>query len=204
MPRAIPTKRSPVPVTAAFFHPQGSDQWYFVYLEYGRGSTTRQIYTVKMNFNDDDGTIQPIKVGKKGRWASVRPVTDSLPNLAVSASATASSVRPNYRVAFALGPGSGTRGNLQAPSTPSTGYNGNPMDGGADDDRKRLAPDESRRAARHPPHGGVFREARRQPCLQAGILAGRKRAGSRMADMMQSFSGPRTSMKRRCRPAICG
>ena len=84
------------PGHGCFFHPQGSDQWYFVYLEYGRGGTTRQIYADKMNFNSD-GTIQPIKVTKAGvgrlRWAA-----DSSPSLALNCSAAASSTHPDYRV----------------------------------------------------------------------------------------------------------
>jgi hypothetical protein len=84
------------PGHGCFFHPQGSDQWYFVYLEYGRGGTTRQIYADKMNFNPD-GTIQPIKLTKAGVGA-LRQVADSSPNLALGGRATASSTRPNYRV----------------------------------------------------------------------------------------------------------
>ncbi|HTL74258.1 MAG TPA: family 43 glycosylhydrolase [bacterium] len=84
------------PGHGCFFHPQGSDQWYFVYLEYGRGGTTRQIYADKMNFNPD-GTIQPVKLTKTGVGA-LRPTANSAPNLALDARATASSVRPNSRV----------------------------------------------------------------------------------------------------------
>jgi glycosyl hydrolase family 43/F5/8 type C domain-containing protein len=84
------------PGHGCFFHPQGSEQWYFVYLEYGRGGTTRQIYADKMNFNPD-GTILPIKLTKAGVGA-LRPVADSSPNLAFGCRATASSVLANYRV----------------------------------------------------------------------------------------------------------
>ncbi len=79
-----------------FFHPKDSDQWYFVYLEYGRGGTTRQIYADKMNFNPD-GTIQPIQLSKAGVGA-LRSPADASPNLALRSSATASSIRQNYRV----------------------------------------------------------------------------------------------------------
>jgi len=109
------------PGHGCFFNPKGSDQWYFIYLEYGRGSTTRQIYAVKMNFNAD-GTIQPITVDKKGVGA-VRPNTETSPNLAASASATASSVRPNFRVA--LNPASGQeRVETFAPANVLDGANG--------------------------------------------------------------------------------
>jgi len=84
------------PGHGCFFHPRGSDQWYFVYLEYGRGGTTRQIYADKMNFNTD-GTIQPITLTKNGVGA-LRPTADRSPNLASSARAIASSVLPEYRV----------------------------------------------------------------------------------------------------------
>lgn len=84
------------PGHGCFFHPQGSQQWYFVYLEFGRGGTTRQIYTDKMNFNAD-GTIQPIKLTKAGVGA-LRMDTETSPDLALNCTATASSTRPNYRV----------------------------------------------------------------------------------------------------------
>lgn len=84
------------PGHGCFFHPQGSEQWYFVYLEFGRGGTTRQIYADKMNFNAD-GTIQPITLTKAGVGA-LRPNTETSQNLALDCNATASSTRPNYRV----------------------------------------------------------------------------------------------------------
>jgi hypothetical protein len=84
------------PGHGCFFHPQGSEQWYFVYLEYGRGGTTRQIYADKMNFNAD-GTIQPIKLTKAG-VGILRPDTETTPNLALDSRATASSTRQDYRV----------------------------------------------------------------------------------------------------------
>lgn len=82
-----------------FFHPQGSEQWYFVYLEFGRGGTTRQIYADKLNFNAD-GTIQTIKLTKTGVGA-LRPNTETSPNLTFDCNATASSTHPNYRVRHA-------------------------------------------------------------------------------------------------------
>ncbi|MGB8353062.1 MAG: family 43 glycosylhydrolase [Chthoniobacteraceae bacterium] len=78
------------------FHPQGDDQWYFVYLEYGRGGTTRQIYADKMNFNAD-GTIEPVKLTKQGVGA-LRPVVNKSPNLAIGKTATASSAQPDLKV----------------------------------------------------------------------------------------------------------
>lgn len=47
------------------FSPKGSDQWYFLYLEYGVGGTSRQIYANKIEFNAD-GTIRPIRLDRTG------------------------------------------------------------------------------------------------------------------------------------------
>ena len=84
------------PGHGCFFTPKGSEQWYFVYLEYGRSSTNRQIYADKMNFNAD-GTIQPVTLTKEGVGA-IRPTTRPLPNRALEAVVTASSVRPEFKV----------------------------------------------------------------------------------------------------------
>ncbi|WP_183580874.1 family 43 glycosylhydrolase [Mucilaginibacter sp. X5P1] len=43
----------------------GTDTWYFFYLEYGMGGTTRQVYANRMEFNAD-GTIKPVQVDQKG------------------------------------------------------------------------------------------------------------------------------------------
>lgn len=75
--------------------PHGSRQWYFIYLEYGRGGTNRQIYADKLNFNAD-GTLQPVKLTKSGVGA-IRPAKSSR-NLALGGIATASSTRPDYAV----------------------------------------------------------------------------------------------------------
>jgi len=84
------------PGHGCFFNPKGTDDWYFVYLEYGRSSTNRQIYADKMNFNAD-GTIQPITLTKEGVGA-IRPTSHPLPNRALAATVTASSVRPEFKV----------------------------------------------------------------------------------------------------------
>lgn len=47
------------------FNVNNSDDWIFVYLEYGIGGTSRQVYAVRMEFNAD-GTIQPLKPDRKG------------------------------------------------------------------------------------------------------------------------------------------
>jgi len=84
------------PGHGCFFSPKDSNQWYFVYLEYGRGGTNRQIYVDKMNFNPD-GTIQPIKLTKTGVGA-LRQLVDPLPNLALKRPVASSSVLPKSRV----------------------------------------------------------------------------------------------------------
>lgn len=109
------------PGHGCFFSPQDSDQWYFVYLEYGRSSTNRQIYADKMNFNPD-GTIQPIKLTKAGVGA-LRPVADPSPNLALNCKAAASSTRRNYRVPPRQDP-SHDRVETYAPANALDGYNG--------------------------------------------------------------------------------
>jgi len=47
------------------FNVQGTDDYYFAYLEYGRGSTNRQTYVNKLRFNED-GTIQPVDLTMSG------------------------------------------------------------------------------------------------------------------------------------------
>jgi hypothetical protein len=84
------------PGHGCFFQPQGSDRWYFVYLEYGRSSTNRQIFADKMDFNAD-GTIRPIKLTKAGVGA-LRPVANQSPNLASGGTAVASSSRADAPV----------------------------------------------------------------------------------------------------------
>jgi Glycosyl hydrolases family 43/F5/8 type C domain len=72
------------------FHFPGTDDFVFVYLEYGRGGTTRQVYADRMAFNDD-GTIQPVHLTHRG----IGPVGDIAQpvNLALAGTATASSER---------------------------------------------------------------------------------------------------------------
>ena len=84
------------PGHGCFFHPKDSEQWYFVYLEYGRHGMTRQIYADKIQFNVD-GTIEPIKLTKTGVGA-LRQVADASPNLALNCTATVSSKHRNQRV----------------------------------------------------------------------------------------------------------
>lgn len=70
------------------FQIPGTDDFAFVYLEYGQGGTTRQVYADRIAFNDD-GTIQPVHLTHRG----IGPIgnTPQPINLALSATATASS-----------------------------------------------------------------------------------------------------------------
>lgn len=84
------------PGHGCFFAPKGSEQWVFVYLEYSRSSTNRQIFADKMNFNPD-GTIRPINLTKAGVGA-LRSVKYQAPNLALGRTALASSTRADAPV----------------------------------------------------------------------------------------------------------
>lgn len=91
------------PGHGCFFNPQGSPRWFFVYLEYGRSSTNRQILAAEMRFNPD-GTIQPIQLSAKGVGALRPDPAYATPNLALGAQATASSTQPERRIPPAADP----------------------------------------------------------------------------------------------------
>ncbi|MGE4285025.1 MAG: family 43 glycosylhydrolase [Phycisphaerae bacterium] len=84
------------PGHGCFFSPEGSEKWYFVFLEYGRSATTRQIYASEMEFYDD-GTIMPINVTNKGVGA-LGPLTITDENIALKAEASAASEMADYKV----------------------------------------------------------------------------------------------------------
>ncbi len=71
------------------FYDPDSDSYYFVYLEFGEGSTTRQVFADKMEF-EEDGTIKTIVPGFKGVGYLSNP-PDLRKNLALQAEASASS-----------------------------------------------------------------------------------------------------------------
>lgn len=78
------------------FQPQGSDDYFFAYLEFGRRSTNRQSYVNRLYFNED-GTIRPIDLHLGG----VGPLRKSdrprkLPIASVSASSTAEPLQIKY------------------------------------------------------------------------------------------------------------
>jgi hypothetical protein len=80
-----------------FFNPSGSSRWFFTYLEYGRSGTNRQVLAAELHFNAD-GTIRPIQLSLEGVGALRADPAYQTPNLAVGATATASSTRPDFRV----------------------------------------------------------------------------------------------------------
>ena len=86
------------PGHGCFLNPTGTDDWYFIHLEFGRGSTNRQIFAQKMSFNED-GTIKPITLTNQGVGA-LRKVPARTPDLALEGVATASSVRPDLKIKF--------------------------------------------------------------------------------------------------------
>lgn len=77
------------------FYDADSDSYMFVYLEFGEGSTTRQVFADKMEFNSD-GTIKTIIPSFKG-VGYLNNAPDTRINLALNAKVTASSHK-NERV----------------------------------------------------------------------------------------------------------
>jgi beta-xylosidase len=73
------------------FQTPGADEWFFTYLEFGMGGTTRQVYIDRMEFSED-GTVRPVKVSRLG----IGPQTGvrDFGNLAEFATVETSSVRP--------------------------------------------------------------------------------------------------------------
>ncbi len=59
------------PGHGSVFSPEGTDDYYFVYLEFGRRSTNRQTYVNRMEFNED-GTIRPVRLSLDGVGALKR------------------------------------------------------------------------------------------------------------------------------------
>ena len=78
------------------FHVNDTDQYYLVYLEYGDGGSTRQVFADKLEFNAD-GTIQRVNLTWKGAGRLTAPgAPDKAPqpvNLALGALTSASSTR---------------------------------------------------------------------------------------------------------------
>jgi beta-xylosidase len=77
------------------FNVKGTDNYYFTYLEFGRGSTNRQVWVDKLSFNED-GTIQPVVLTHEGVGA-LHPIKNAPKQLAVK-NATASGSLPDLKV----------------------------------------------------------------------------------------------------------
>lgn len=72
-----------------------TDNYYFVYLEFGIGGTNRQVWADKLLFNED-GSIETVKLTLEGVGALARNKVK--PNLAFGKTATASTVAPDFKV----------------------------------------------------------------------------------------------------------
>lgn len=71
------------------FYDEGTDEYIFVYLEYGDGGTTRQVYANRMEFNED-GTIKTLVPDMRGVGYLAAPY-EMRPNLALQTHFYASS-----------------------------------------------------------------------------------------------------------------
>ena len=76
------------------FYDEKSDTYLFTYLEYGEGSTTRQTFVDKMEFNSD-GTIKTITPSFEG-VGYLNNSPDTRVNLALQANASASSYKAEW------------------------------------------------------------------------------------------------------------
>lgn len=76
------------------FNVPGTDDYYFAYLEYGRGSTNRQTYVNRLRFNED-GSIQPVDLTMTGVGA-LHQVKTGAPKKIVQV--TASSTRAELKI----------------------------------------------------------------------------------------------------------
>jgi beta-xylosidase len=77
------------------FNEPGTDNYYFVYLEFGIGGTNRQVWADKLTFNED-GTIVPVTLTKQGVGALVKNKTKT--NIALGKTAIASSTSSDFKV----------------------------------------------------------------------------------------------------------
>lgn len=82
------------PGHGSVFNLPGTDDYYFVYLEFGRGSTNRQTYVNKLLF-DRDGNIKPVILNKEGVGPLLK---DKVAIPKKISKATASSIRADLKV----------------------------------------------------------------------------------------------------------
>jgi len=85
------------------FKMPGKDAFYFLYLEYGEGSTTRQVFVNKMEFNAD-GTLKPVEVNSNGVAYLVKSAVSKKINLALNANVSASSYKKDRLVKGTITP----------------------------------------------------------------------------------------------------
>ncbi len=83
------------------FEAPGRDEWFFAYLEFGMGGTTRQVFIDRMTFNAD-GTVRPVPVSRRG-LGPVAALRDP-GNLAEGAATETSSERPVRIAKGRMGP----------------------------------------------------------------------------------------------------
>ena len=122
------------PGHGSFFKPAGTDDWYFIHLEYGRSGTNRQVLSAKVSFNPD-GTIRPIDLSFEGVGAIRKDPRYSTPNLALKARAAASSSRPDEWISPIKDPML-NRIETLAPENAVDGSNGSRWMARNDDDRR--------------------------------------------------------------------
>lgn len=121
------------PGHGCFFNLKGTDDWYFIYLEYGRSGTNRDVLANRMTFNPD-GTIKPIKLSLNGVGALMPDPAYNTPNLAEGKQATASSTRSDMRIPPINYPGL-NRVEGFAPTNAIDGSNGSRWMAREDDDQ---------------------------------------------------------------------
>jgi len=82
------------PGHGSVFNVPGTDDYYIAYLEFGRGSTNRQTYVNKLEFNED-GSIRPVSLTMNGVGALHKIKTEPKKKVA---NATASSIRADLKI----------------------------------------------------------------------------------------------------------
>lgn len=80
------------PGHGSVFRDSKTDEWYFAYLEYGRGGASRQVFVEQLNFNAD-ASIQPLSLTATG-VGPLRPPATRETDLSLGKTTTASSFRP--------------------------------------------------------------------------------------------------------------
>ncbi|SEO30577.1 family 43 glycosylhydrolase [Niastella yeongjuensis] len=83
------------PGHGSVFNVKGTDNYYFAYLEFGRGSTNRQVWVDNLIFNDD-GTIKPVVLTREGVGA-LKPAKSELISIPIRR-ARASSSLPDLKI----------------------------------------------------------------------------------------------------------